>query len=424
MAKKDRFAPTPPMGWNSWDCYGASVREAEIRANADFMAKHLKEYGWQYVTVDIQWSEPTASGTAYHDLAPLCMDAYGRLLPAENRFPSAAGGKGFAPLAEYVHSLGLKFAIHIMRGVPRQAVYVDCPIWGSDYTCRQAARGNSVCQWNTDMYGFNTAHPAAQAYADSLLALYASWGVDFLKIDDLSAPVYHAEEVEIYRRAIDGCGRPIVFSSSPGNTPLEQAEHCVANLNMWRVSNDFWDHWPSLYQQYGLLTDWNPYMGEGHYPDADMIPIAHLSVRSNEAHNSSRFTQLTRDEQIFMMSLWCMARSPLILGCELTDIDDFSLSLITNPALLAINQHGQENRPLYRRDDCGAWIARCPEGGLYLAHFNLNDTPRAIATSLEELGIQGPCTVTDLWKNAPMGTAQELAATVVPAHGATVMLLR
>ena len=95
---------TPPMGWNSWDCYGAAVDEKTVRANAEYMAKHLKQYGWEYVVVDIQWSEPDAKTHEYSPFTELCMDEYSRLIPAENRFPSSAGGKGFAPLAEYVHS--------------------------------------------------------------------------------------------------------------------------------------------------------------------------------------------------------------------------------------------------------------------------------------------------------------------------------
>ena len=152
-----------PMGWNSWDCYGAAVDEATVRANAAYMAAHLKQYGYEYVVVDIQWSEPTAESHEYHAFAPLCMDAYGRLIPAENRFPSSAGGKGFKPLADYVHSLGLKFGIHIMRGIPRQAVHADTPVLSSDKTARQIAKTASICQWNTDMYGVDPEKDGARA---------------------------------------------------------------------------------------------------------------------------------------------------------------------------------------------------------------------------------------------------------------------
>ncbi len=112
-------AHTPPMGWNSWDCYGAAVREEEVRGNAQYMAEHLKEYGWEYVVVDIQWYESGAVSSQYRPFVPLEMDSFSRLIPAVNRFPSAADGRGFQALAEYVHSLGLKFGIHMMRGISR-----------------------------------------------------------------------------------------------------------------------------------------------------------------------------------------------------------------------------------------------------------------------------------------------------------------
>ena len=175
-----------PMGWNSWDCYGAAVTEETVKKNADFMAKHLKKYGWEYIVVDIQWYEPDAATHEYHPFTELCMDDCSRLVPAENRFPSAAGGAGFGPLADYVHALGLKFGIHIMRGIPRQAVHRNTPIKGTDATARDIAKTASICAWNTDMYGVDPAKKGAREYYDSLFELYASWGVDFVKCDDIA----------------------------------------------------------------------------------------------------------------------------------------------------------------------------------------------------------------------------------------------
>ena len=182
---KNTFAPTPPMGWNSWDCYGASVTEQELRQNINYMAEHLKDHGWEYIVCDIQWYEKTADSSHYHKFADLCMDEYGRLIPAPNRFPSAANGKGFKEIADYTHSKGLKSGIHIMRGIPRQAVAQNVKIKDSNYTAREVAHPSSICCWNTDMYGLDTTKPGAQEYYDSILELYASWGVDFIKVDDI-----------------------------------------------------------------------------------------------------------------------------------------------------------------------------------------------------------------------------------------------
>ncbi len=428
--KKNDYAKTPPMGWNSWDCYGASVTEQEVRANAEYMARYLKQYGWKYVIVDIQWYEPLASGTEYHNLAELCMDEYGRLLPAVNRFPSAAGEQGFRPLSDYVHSLGLKFGIHLMRGIPRQAVYLNTPIKGTDYRAKDAADGFNVCLWNQDMYGMktgcdakDTALAAAQAYYNSLIELYSEWGVDYIKVDDLAAPNYRKEEIEMIRQAIDASDRAIVFSASPGDTPLEAAKHCVENLNLWRVSNDFWDEWRLLYKQFGLMKDWNPYMAAGHFPDADMIPIGHLCVRTNADYNPTRFTRFTKEEQLTMLSLWAMSRSPLILGCELTDLDEFSLSLITNSEVIEINQQSTGNQEHSRHDDCPVWVAKGTENQTYVGLFNLNEDARIVGVIFEELGLKGEQRVVDVWSQKELGNATEFVSYCLKPHESRLIKL-
>jgi hypothetical protein len=192
-AAQSAVAPTPPMGWNSWDSYGTTVREDQVKANVDWMAEHLAKYGWKYIVVDIQWYEPNAQGHDYKPGAPLTMDEFGRLTPAVNRFPSSGNGAGFKPLADYVHSKGLKFGIHIMRGIPRQAVEENLPIKGTQYHASDIADKDNACRWNPDMWGIDTTKPGAQAYYDSIAQLYASWGVDFIKADDMGSHLYQPE---------------------------------------------------------------------------------------------------------------------------------------------------------------------------------------------------------------------------------------
>lgn len=179
------YASTPPMGWNSWDCFGTTVTEEQIRRQADFMAEKLKGHGWQYIVVDIQWYQPTAKGHEYEKDARLAIDAVGRLIPAPEKFPSATNGQGFKPLANYVHSQGLKFGIHMVRGISRQAVRQNTPIKETPYHASDIADTNSLCEWNPDMFGVDLSRPGAQAYYDSLMELVAAWGVDFIKVDDL-----------------------------------------------------------------------------------------------------------------------------------------------------------------------------------------------------------------------------------------------
>jgi len=362
------WAARPPMGWNSWDCFATTVTEAQTKAQADFMAANLKRYGWEYIVVDIQWYEPAASSFDYRKDAVLTLDEFGRLLPAPNRFPSAANGSGFKVLADYVHGKGLKFGLHLMRGIPRQAVAANRPIKGSPHRAAEIADRQRVCPWNPDMFGVEMTKPGAQEYYDSVFALIASWGVDFVKVDDLSRP-YRANqaEVEAVRTAIDRTGRPMVLSLSPGETALEAAEHVKRHANMWRISDDFWDSWPALSEQFARLQNWNPHRGPGYWPDADMLPLGTLDL-------GSRTTHFTADEQGTLMTLWSIARSPLMLGADLTKLDAATLALLTNEEVLAVNQNSAENRPLFDHDGLIAWVAKDPgSSDRYLAVFNARD---------------------------------------------------
>ncbi|HPS12837.1 MAG TPA: glycoside hydrolase family 27 protein, partial [Prolixibacteraceae bacterium] len=268
-------ASTPPLGWNSWDCFGTTVTEQQIKEQSDAMAKELLSSGYKYLTVDIQWYEPEAKGHAYDPKALLTMDEYGRLTPGLKKFPSAANDKGFKPLADYVHSKGLKFGIHIMRGIPRQAVENNTPVLGTNAKAQDIAIKSSTCPWNPDMYGVDATKPEGQAYYNSIVQMYADWGVDYIKCDDISRPYDEVQkaEIEALRKAIDKTGRPIVLSLSPGATPVTEGEHVMNHANMWRITDDFWDQWGLLYAMFERLDVWTPYRGPGHFPDADMLPL-------------------------------------------------------------------------------------------------------------------------------------------------------
>ena len=193
------------------------------------------------------------------------------------------------------------------------------------------------------MYGVDMSKPGAQAYYDSVFELIASWGVDFVKVDDISRPYHDNErEIEAIRAAIDRTGRPMVLSLSPGETALTAAAHVQRHANMWRISDDFWDTWPSLKEQFARLRNWNPHRQPGAWPDADMLPFGVLAM-------GKRTTRFTRDEQITVMTLWAIARSPLMMGGDLTKLDDFTRGLLTNDEVLAVNQSSERNQPLFER---------------------------------------------------------------------------
>ena len=414
------IAKTPPMGWNSWDCYGAAVTEDIVRSNADFMAQNLKQYGWEYVVVDIQWYEPTAENHYYHNFTELCMDEYSRLMPAVNRFPSAEGGKGFAPLAEYVHSLGLKFGIHIMRGIPRQAVHQNTTIKGSTMTAREISAQSSICDWNTDMYGVNCNTEGGQAYYDSLFELYASWGVDFVKVDDICRG-YPVAEVEAIAKAIKQCGRDMVLSLSPGPARLDMAEHMKQHANMWRITDDFWDRWDLLYNMFERAEKWCIHSGitktHGHWPDADMLPIGPI----NQVYGKENRTKFTEDEQRTMLTLWCIMRSPLMIGGDMTGFDDFTMSLLNNPELIEVLQHTHSAHPLFRQksedtETC-AWMTTYDSGDFCVALFNLGETETEV-TAVLPFGADYTCY--DIWNKKEFTVTDGCIGKTLPKHGAAM----
>ena len=366
------FAITPPMGWNSWDCYGPTVTELEVKANADYMAAHLKKYGWEYIVVDIRWYVENDKAHGYNENdAVITMDDYGRLLPAVNKFPSSIDGKGFKPLADYIHSKGLKFGIHLMRGIPKLAVKRNTKVLGSDATAKEIYNTDRLCAWLGDMYTVDAAKQGAQEYYNSLFKMYASWGIDFIKIDDLSRP-YHKEEIEMIRKAIDGCGRSIVLSTSPGETPLIDAEHVMTHANMWRIIDDFWDNWGQLNDHFSLFEKWIPYMGPGHWPDGDMLPLGKIGIRAERGDN--RMSLFTRDEQYTLMSLFAICRSPLMFGGNLPDNDEFTSNLITNEEVLAVLKESKNNRLLFDDGEKIAWAADDLQSGeKYVALFYTSD---------------------------------------------------
>ena len=397
------FIKKPPMGWNSWDCYGAGVTEDELLGNAEFMRDRLKQYGYQYVVCDIQWYEPAAKGNVYNNFADLCMDEYSRLIPAVNRFPSSANGAGFKPIADKIHSMGLKFGIHIMRGIPRQAVHRNTCIYGTTARARDIASQFSLCPWNTDMYGVDTEKRGAEEYYDSLFKLYASWGVDFVKVDDIANtefspqnPYSAEKEIEMIRAAIDRSGRDMVLSLSPGPAPLNKAEHLSENANMWRISGDFWDRWDKLLNMFSLCEKWYPYVKDGSFPDCDILPLGKLCIDGSYMGDMGRDSGFTKEEQKTMMTLWAVFRSPLFFGGELRLTDNYTLSLVTNPEVINVNQNSEKPLFVYNKGGIAVWQTKI-ENCTAVAVFNLSDEEKHYKLSFSDLGIENVRAVRDLW---------------------------
>jgi hypothetical protein len=426
------------MGWNSWDCYGSSVTEEEVLSNVRFMADRLAHFGWRYVVVDIRWSVQNPAARPYNQTDPVfTLDGHGRLVPAPNRFPSAADGQGFKPLADRIHDRGLKFGIHIMRGLPRAAIEKafgapdnGYPIEGSVYRTTDIQLTDDGAVWLRDMRGMKRTQ-AAQDYYDSLLRLYASWGVDFLKVDDLNNPYakpgqpnYYGDEIEMLRQAIDRCGREIVLSTSPGPTPLEQAEHISKFANMWRVSNDFWDEWPALERQFEQFHLWTPYRRPGHWPDGDMLPLGRLAIRGERG--GERRTRLTAAEQRTLLTAWSIAKSPLMFGGDLPSSDPSTIALISNPEVLEVNQRGTNPKQVARSDSRIVWSADAPSGGKYAAVIRLSEEDEPFDDRLDptHLGLTAPVEVRDLWSREDLGSFGSGIPVPTASHGSRLLRIQ
>ncbi len=429
MLKKDTFALRPPMGWNSWDCYGAAVNEEQLLGNAEYVRDNLKDYGWEYIVCDIQWYEPKATSNFYNNFTELCMDEYSRLIPAVNRFPSSANGVGFKAIADKIHAMDLKFGIHIMRGIPRQAVHRNTPLKGTTKTAREIASGFSVCAWNTDMYGVKHWEEGAQEYYNSLFELYASWGVDFVKVDDIANtefkphdPYSARGEIELIRNAIDNCGRDMVLSLSPGPAVISEAFHLSQNANMWRMTGDFWDHWDKLLNMFERCEKWSDHVKVGSWPDCDMLPLGKISKNCSCLGDRDRYTNFTPDEQKTMLTLWSIFRSPLILGGELRENRPEDLEVITNRDIIEINQYSSDNRQLRRNRNEAVWTCLDKDGNRVVALFNTADEEREIAFDLNKFGFDGNFIATELWTKETAKVTDTVSA-IIPPHATAVYRL-
>jgi len=423
------LAATPPMGWNSWDGYGTTINEQQFKANAKWMADHLRPSGWEYAVVDMEWfvTNPTPEGNSKSSLYAL--DAHGRYIPDEKRFPSSAGGKGFRPIGEYVHSLGLKFGIHILRGIPKKSLDGNLPIANSNFHASDAADTTETCPWNPDNYGADASKPGAQAYYDSIATLYASWDVDLIKVDCISSHPYRGDEIRMLSDAIRKTGRRIVLSLSPGAAPTEKIEEMRKYSQMWRISDDIWDMWHSdvpypqgLGDQFTNVLKWAGKPQPGHWPDADMLPIGYLGPAPG--WGAARQTRLSHDEQRTLMTLWSIFPSPLMVGGDLTAADDWTTSLLTNPEVLAVDQHSHGNHPVIATDKIVIWLAEPDEdSGTYLAIFNRDTNLADIHYEWKDLGLDAKkFAVRDLWEHKDEGTADKLVAKLRP-HGCVLYRL-
>ncbi len=426
----DTLALTPPLGWNSYDNFGDAVTEAETMANAEWLKQHLQPFGWDTVVVDFRWYDSLADGMRVQSPEGVTLDEFGRCVPATNRFPSATGGAGFKPLADRLHALGLKFGIHIMRGIPRRAVEQNLPIAGSSFTAAQAplpeSDTNRTCVWNRDMFGVDATTEAGRAWYASLAQQYAAWGVDYIKCDDIAdlfrGRFYDGDEIEALSTALRRTDHSIILSLSPGPSPVACSAHLRQFANLWRISNDFWDNWQSLNHNFDLFAGWSGNGAPGHWPDGDMIPFGRICQRNCDVR-PDRWTRFTREEELMLVSLWALAPSPLMLGMNLPDNDDWTTAILSNPEVLAVDQD-PPGRPARRLTADGSvaemWVKELADGSYAVGFFNRSEASVPVAYRWHYLGFSAAPAVRDLWLRQDLGRQDHFSAEL-PAHGCALL---
>lgn len=427
------LVPRPPLGWNSWDSYGLRINEQQFRDNVDVIAARLKPAGYTYAVIDEGWYMFNPQDRPKPELLKYAFDAFGRFIPVPDRFQSslqAGKNTGFEQLGAWVHSKGLKFGIHIIRGIPRESVEKNAAIEGSSFKAQEAADTGDPCPWDPTSWGIKD-NAAGQAWYDSLLRQYARWGVDFVKVDCIADHPYQASEIRQIRRAIEHSGRAMVLSLSPGPTQLEHHTEVAELAEMWRMSNDIWDIWDSgnivypigMKNQFANAAQWAQYNTPGHWPDADMLPVGELRPYP-DAGPGPRHTRLTPSEQQLMLTLWAIARSPLIVGANLTLLDDATAGLLTNTDVLRIDQTATASRQLLREADFVAWSANLPGNEYALALFNIGEKPITVDRNLSDFALSdGVYSMRDVWTGKRLAASARAVVNLDP-HAAILLVLK
>ena len=426
-AEPGPIAPKPPLGWNSFDSYGVYLHEKAAMENLEAMAKHLEPYGYEYFVIDNGWfgEYKLKPGTIYpleKHASDVRLNEHGHVIPSKTYF---AGG--LAPIINRCHELGLKFGIHMMRGIPRKAYDMNVPIKGTSYKARDIADidPKKNCTWCTYNYGVDMSKPGAQEWYDGLIQHLADMGVDLIKYDDI---VPYPAEVEAVAKAIKKTGKPILLSLSPGNDAPVEAIKSFQMAQMLRVTQDVWDHANYIDDCFDAWKKWTGKESENFWIDMDMIPFGQLLMMSpkkemqgegDEAavrlagHGYRRWQQYSQDQMFTFITLRALSASPLMVGGDLPTMDGFSLRLLTDPDMLACNQNGVMGKLVSAVDGIEVW--KTPEKGDrnkgWVGVFNRSNRLKTVKLTPKFLDLEGNATLHDIWKGRkehPLGPSSAI----------------
>ncbi len=409
---------TPAMGWSSWSFIRHNPTTADIEAQARAMKQSgLASVGYDYVNVDDFWYQcPGSQGPN--------VDQYGRWVIDATKFPSSGSLNGIQAVASYVHHLGLKFGLYVTPGISQQAVAQNTAIEGTSYTAGQIAEP-SVRENNYNcggMVGIDYTKPGAQQFINSWADQFASWGVDYMKLDGVGS--FDIPDVQAWSNALRQTGRPIHLELS-NSLNINDAATWQQYSNGWRTGGDIEDYggepsgssypltdWSNVASRFNQVADWQPYGGPGAFNDYDSIEVGN---GSNDG--------LTYDERQSQLSLWALAASPLILGTDLTNLDKTDLGLLKNRSVISVDQDAIDASRLVNTATEQVFAKTEKNGDVVVGLFNVSGAPEAISTTASALGLtSGPNYVlNDLWTHNTTETTGTISANV-PSHG--VALLR
>lgn len=408
------IAPTPPLGWNSFDSYGVYLHEKAAMENLEAMGKHLEPYGYEYFVIDNGWfgEYKLKPGTLYpleKHAADVRLNEYGHVVPSKTYFPG-----GLTRITKRCHELGLKFGIHMMRGIPRKAYDMNLPIKGTSFKARDIAdiEPKNNCTWCTYNYGVDMSKPGAQEWYDGLIQHLADMGVDMIKYDDI---VPYPAEVEAVAKAIQKTGKPILLSLSPGNKASPDAIKSFQKAQMLRVTQDVWDHAHYIDDCFDAWNKWRGKESENFWIDMDMIPFGQLLMMSPKkemqgeggekavrlaGHGYRRWQQFSQEQMFTFITLRALSASPLMVGGDLPTMDGFSLRLLTDPDMLACNQNGVMGRRVSQNDGIEVW--QTPEKGGkkngWVGVFNRTDRLKTFSLTPAGIGLDSDTKVHNIWK--------------------------
>lgn len=395
-------ATTPFMGWSTWNYIGSHPTEANVEAQAQVVASQLKSHGYNYILLDDFWYlNPSTT-----------VDQYGRWAVDTSKFPNGLSG-----LASYVHGLGLKVGFYLTPGIPVAAVNQNTPIEGTSYHARDIAdTSRHETNYNyggSVMYYIDYSKPGAQAYINSWANQLASWGADFLKIDGVGDG--DIPDIQAWSQALQQTGRSIVFDLS-NSLDVNNGSTWKQYANAWRIDGDVECYcstqvtWNSLVGRFNDAPSWTQYASSGGWNDLDALQIANGSVDG-----------ITNDERQTYMTLWAISASPLYAGDDLTRMDSYGLSLMTNDEVIAVDQAGHAAHPVNQGTDQQVWYANNGDGSYTVALFNLGGSSANVVASWSSMGFTGSASVRDLWSHSNLGNFTGSFSATLNSHASRLL---